>query len=314
MKKEKEKVLTNTIEHVYVPYALVAAITSPVLGWILVKEKGVEFGDLGTFGDFLGGSTVPLLTFITILLLIRTIRIQSNQLDVQKDEFTLLREEMASTKEALQEQGKTAKIQRFENSFFIQINELRNIKSNITKELYEHLVKHATKMVFDSDKLSFKDMMLYLDEQIELRVSANTAVILSQSKMEKDSPNYFHEYGKIYVQAYNHTIRDIEKLEDIISTFHFIIERIVILIFHNKSVMDGWELNYYKDYLYEEITREGFNIVLFHLILQSKEKEKVKELELDDYASPNGNPEFLSKLLNFLLNGSPDWQNKKAKK
>lgn len=100
MKEDNEIIHSNNIEQKYVPYTLAAVITSPVIGWILVKEKGYSFSELGTFGDFLGGSTVPLLTFITILLLIRTIRIQNNQLKIQKEEYTLLRKEMEDTKEA----------------------------------------------------------------------------------------------------------------------------------------------------------------------------------------------------------------------
>ncbi|MDM5214618.1 hypothetical protein QUF94_24840 [Peribacillus sp. NJ4] len=118
MKEDNENIYTNNIEQKYVPYTLAAVITSPIIGWILVKEKGYNFGELGTFGYFLGGSTVPLLTFITILLLIRTIRIQNNQLEIQnnqlviqKDEYTLLRKEMEDTKKVLQEQGKTARMQ-----------------------------------------------------------------------------------------------------------------------------------------------------------------------------------------------------------
>lgn len=310
MKKENDIGQADPIKDVLLPYFIIAVIFSPIIGWILIKKKGFNFSDLGSFGDFLAGSTVPFLTIITILLLIRTINIQNNQLEVQKNEFSLLTNELESTKEALQEQGKTARIQRFENSFYLQINELRDIKGKIVKEY------NSQRGVRFQTRLSYKDIMEYIDGEIELRVSANMTTILSQSKMEKNSSYYFHNYGKMYEKAYSHIIEAEDSLE-ILPTYHFIIERIVILIFHHKNVMDEWELNYYKDYLYEEITREGINIVLFHLVLMSKEKKKVKELELDDYLSVNGgNHKLLGKLFDFLLNGSPDWQdwqNKKAK-
>ncbi|MEC0347988.1 hypothetical protein [Peribacillus frigoritolerans] len=183
MKKQDKNVHNNTIEQVYVPYALVAVITSPVIGWILVKEKGFKFGELGTFGDFLGASTVPLLTFITILLLIRTIRLQSNQLDIQKEEFTLLREEMASTKEALQEQSKTAKIQRFENTFFMQIKELRDEKVLIQKHNSLH----------NAHLESFN----YTMEEIEGRYNKNMEKLIIESgivRLNRERDDFYTEY------------------------------------------------------------------------------------------------------------------------
>lgn len=302
MKKRNENVLTNTIEHVYVPYALVAAITSPVVGWILVKEKGFDFGDLGTFGDFLGGSTVPLLTFITILLLIRTIRIQSNQLDVQKNEYTLLREEMASTKEALQEQGKTAKIQRFENSFFNQINELRYIKSKIESEFIEMNDFKDEDGNGGLPRLPYKEIMVFFDTQIDLKVFADMEVLLKKNNIEKESPSYFENFYH-YFQMADHIISNNIVRFDTFSTYHFIIARIVILIFHNKEVMDKWELDYYLEYIYEEITHEGMNIVLFHLTSNTNTRRMVKELDLNNERNvygPNLNLKY--KLFEFLIN------------
>ncbi|MGG3480572.1 hypothetical protein ABES21_24155 [Peribacillus frigoritolerans] len=306
MKKKNKNVLTNTIEHVYVPYALVAAITSPVVGWILVKEKGVDFGDLGTFGDFLGGSTVPLLTFITILLLIRTIRIQSNQLDVQKDEFTLLREEMASTKEALQEQGKTAKIQRFENSFFIQINELRSIKSKIEIEFIE--MNDFTDEDGNSGipRLPYKEIMVFLDTQIDSKVFANKEGVLRGSNIGIESSSYLGNlHHKLTME--NHILSNNIVRMDTFSTYHFIIARIVILIFHNKEVMDKWELDYYLEYILEEITHEGMNLVLLQLASSLDTRRMVKELDLHNERNvygPNWNIKY--KLFDYLINRPTD--------
>ncbi|MCU6602740.1 hypothetical protein OCO53_20000 [Peribacillus frigoritolerans] len=312
MKEDNENIHTNNIEQKYVPYTLAAVITSPIIGWILVKEKGYNFSELGTFGDFLGGSTVPLLTFITILLLIRTIRIQNNQLEIQnnqleiqnnqlviqKDEYTLLRKEMEDTKKALQEQGKTARMQRYENSFFIQINELRNIKKEL--EEGEHYSFHP------GGKVPYKNVMEHTYKRIREMAFEDMVDYNLIHKLEEKSPAFLHEYGKLYDRAYSHWISDADDFNPF-STYHFIIERIVILIFHYKDVMDKWELKYYKDFLYEEISSEGINMVLLHLIMRSKERLKVKELKLDDYISPYNNPDFNRALFDFLLKGSQEW-------
>ncbi|MGG0284139.1 hypothetical protein ABEY41_03215 [Peribacillus butanolivorans] len=310
MKKENENVLTNTIEHVYVPYALVAAITSPVIGWILVKEKGFDFGDLGTFGDFLGGSTVPLLTFITILLLLRTIRIQSNQLEVQKDEFTLLRGEMEDTKIALQEQGKTARMQRFENSFSIQIEEFRKVKSSIENNYNETRLSTGAPYEY----LSYKDIMAYISGRIKIYTTEEMAT--SDFSLENDSLDYFYDYWYSYNNAYDITIMESDELdEDTFNRYFFIIDRIILLIYHNKNVMDKWELEFYIDSLYEEISTEGFSLALFNLAYHSKQKQKVKELDILGHVYVN-NQEFIHPFhflaFEFLLNNSSGaWYKKK---
>ncbi|MGG0248733.1 hypothetical protein ABEY24_10185 [Peribacillus frigoritolerans] len=295
MKKQDQNVHTNTIEHVYVPYALVAVIASPVMGWILVKEKGFKFGELGTFGDFLGGSTVPLLTFITILLLIRTIRLQSNQLDIQKNEFTLLREEMASTKEALQEQSKTAKMQRFENSFFMQIKELREEKILIQKS-HSYSNTHLEK---------FNNVM----SEIEDKYNTNMEKLIIEygiSRSDRQRDDFYTEYEALMSEAFDSTgVYE----EGQMTTFFYIIERILQIIYHYKKFMDVWELKFYLEYLNNEITSEGINIVLFDLCLHSKHQSLVKELNFNRFVNP-----ILSKikrredfrLLDYILNDKPD--------
>jgi hypothetical protein len=312
MKKEKANVLTNTIEHVYVPYTLVAAITSPVIGWILVKEKGFDFGDLGTFGDFLGGSTVPLLTFITILLLLRTIRIQSNQLEVQKDEFTLLRREMEDTKKALQEQGKTARMQRFENSFSIQIEEFRKVKSSIEND-YNEIPETPLSKGTPFEYLSYKGIMAYISGRIKIYTSEEMATL--DISLDIDSPDSFNDYWYLYNNAYDKTIMEFDELDQTFNRYFFIIERIILLIYHNKNVMDKWELEFYIDYLYEEISTEGFSLALFNLAYHSKQKQKVKELDILEHVYVN-NQEFIHPFhflaFEFLLNNSSrDWYKKK---
>lgn len=300
MKRQDKDDKDNKVEEVYVPYVLVAVITSPVIGWILVKEKGFDFEGLGTFGDFLGGSTVPLLTFITVLLLIRTVSLQSHQLDVQKQEFKLLTKEMEDTKEVLKEQGKTARMQRFENSFTKQIDELRKVKSIIEKEHNQRKGGNVS--------VSYKNIMLWIYKRINDETNHEMA-FLSVESTDKATPDVFALYWKLYNIAYHNTISRHDKFNaDTFDRYYFIIERIVILIYHNKSVMDEWEMEFYIDSFYDEITTSGYNLALFHLAYRSKQKQKVKELELlMEYIFVTvDNNKFISAAFEFLLNGSSD--------
>lgn len=65
----------------------------------------------GTFGDFIGGLTNPLVSVLTLFVAISVWRLQ-------KAELELTRGEMAQTKEAMADQAKTAEQQRREQRFF----------------------------------------------------------------------------------------------------------------------------------------------------------------------------------------------------
>ena len=57
-----------------------------ILGLFLVY-KGIDFQKLGPYGDFFAGSTVPVLTLVSFLAIIVTLRQQQDQLELQKKEF-----------------------------------------------------------------------------------------------------------------------------------------------------------------------------------------------------------------------------------
>lgn len=69
----------------------------------------------GTFGDFVGGLMNPLVSVLTLFVAISVWRLQ-------KAELELTRNEMAQTKEAMEDQAKTAEQQRREQRFFDLLN------------------------------------------------------------------------------------------------------------------------------------------------------------------------------------------------
>jgi len=80
----------------------------PVIGDTLFTSSKPSIGELGTAGDFLGGTTVPFLTIASVLFLVSTIFIQRSQLKLQHDELT--------------ETQNIFRSQSFENTFFNMIN------------------------------------------------------------------------------------------------------------------------------------------------------------------------------------------------
>lgn len=67
--------------------------------------------DLGTFGDFFGGTLNPILTFISVIFLISTIKIQQTELSLTRKELMQTRLEYKNTSDALNTQA-------IENTFF----------------------------------------------------------------------------------------------------------------------------------------------------------------------------------------------------
>ncbi|MFJ7932116.1 putative phage abortive infection protein [Peribacillus sp. NPDC096448] len=93
-----------------------------VLGTILVVGFKWNFEDLGPFGDFLAGSTVPLFTFVSAIGVILTLRLQQRQLEMQHEELKNSIMEIQETRKVMVEQGETMTLQRFESTFFNMIN------------------------------------------------------------------------------------------------------------------------------------------------------------------------------------------------
>jgi hypothetical protein len=81
----------------------------------------------GVFGDFIGGTLNPFLSFLALVILLRTFAMQKTELDLQ-------REELKDTKELLRLQTQTQIKQRFESTFFELLNVHNQILSEITKE------------------------------------------------------------------------------------------------------------------------------------------------------------------------------------
>lgn len=81
----------------------------------------------GTFGDFVGGLMNPLVSVLTLFVAISVWKLQ-------KAELELTRNEMAQTKEAMEDQAKTAEQQRREQRFFDLLNLYKSTVESISVE------------------------------------------------------------------------------------------------------------------------------------------------------------------------------------
>lgn len=119
-----------------------------------------SFSKLGTVGDFLGGTTVGLLSLSSILFLISTIVMQRKELGLQREELQLTRVELAKANEQYRITNETMLKQQFETTFFNMINMHNNLVEGLT--LYNQEIKGRDVFIslFDFIEAYYKkDMM-----------------------------------------------------------------------------------------------------------------------------------------------------------
>ncbi|MFJ7736915.1 putative phage abortive infection protein [Lysinibacillus sp. NPDC097287] len=90
-----------------------------------------SFSKLGTVGDFLGGSTVGLLSLASIFFIISTIVMQRKELELQRTELQLTRVELAKSNEQYEITNHTMKLQQFETTFFNMIQMHNNLINDL---------------------------------------------------------------------------------------------------------------------------------------------------------------------------------------
>ena len=86
--------------------------------YFFVEKVSERSGKLADLGDFLGGLLNPLLTFISVILLISTLKLTRDSVDISKRELMLSRQAMAESAVALKNQAQSLEIQNFNSLFF----------------------------------------------------------------------------------------------------------------------------------------------------------------------------------------------------
>ncbi|GAB2940315.1 hypothetical protein [Aquaspirillum soli] len=98
-------------------------------------------GDWGTFGDFIGGTLNPIFSLLAFLALLRTIRLQSKEMELTREEMELTRDELKRAAEAqektqlvLDEQLKITAVQKFEATFFLLLDQHHQMLESISQK------------------------------------------------------------------------------------------------------------------------------------------------------------------------------------
>jgi hypothetical protein len=94
----------------------------------------------GVFGDFVGGTLNPFLSFLALIILLRTFSMQQNELELQ-------REELSETKKILEIQTKTQLKQQFDSTFFA----LLNVHNQVFQDLPNNSIDNTHSYVFSTN-------------------------------------------------------------------------------------------------------------------------------------------------------------------
>jgi hypothetical protein len=141
-------------------------ISAVVVALVVVTSYFYQFGvyplpientDWGTFGDFVGGTLNPFFAFMAFLALLTTIRIQSNELELTRDE-------LSKSSNALESQVASIKQQNFENTFFKMIDVYNSIILDLSLEKFSN-----ARVFSDKFNVSFLGYPIFLNENIDTK-------------------------------------------------------------------------------------------------------------------------------------------------
>jgi len=120
------------------------AVIAVVAGAYFFKFHGPtadEQGTWGEFGDYVGGLINPIFGFITVLILVETLRVQRRDLELSRIELE------ASTK-ALKSQSITLARQNFEDHFFALIEQFNRVREGVT--YFTHRGLNAIEVIYEA--------------------------------------------------------------------------------------------------------------------------------------------------------------------
>ena len=147
---------------IWIVLAIIGVIAAWGLSWWLINKNIDCSTERGTFGDMFGAVNA-LFSGLAFAGLIVTLLYQKEELKLQREELKETRNELNAQKLEFQEQNKTMKRQRFENTFFNMLSLQQEITNNLFfqyekeidcnttqsyicrgREVFEEIYTHAT--------------------------------------------------------------------------------------------------------------------------------------------------------------------------
>ena len=150
-------------------YAGLAVFTIWLLSWVLI-DVFIADSDRGTFGDKFGAINA-LFSGLAFAGLIVTLLYQKEELKLQREELAQTREELKGKREEFEEQNKTMKRQRFENTFFNMLSLQQEIVANLTYDEVEHVIDFGNPLNRDVKHTLYNGRSIFREMYLNLTVS-----------------------------------------------------------------------------------------------------------------------------------------------
>lgn len=173
------KVLAEIFTWVFTIIGILLIVTAIIMPFRLrdyYKPKIEHYktiADLGTIGDFIGGTTVAFLTAASVFLLLATIIMQRKEIKISQQSIDELVKQTEASKEQAQEARKEAKItnetmkrQQFETTFFNMVSLHHNNTEKLSNKEFKgnDVIKDALKnfsdYYYEFASLKFKETYL----------------------------------------------------------------------------------------------------------------------------------------------------------
>lgn len=134
-KDKTNKEETKSRLWIWIVVAIIGVLAAWGLSWWLINKNIDCSTERGTFGDMFGAVNA-LFSGLAFAGLIITLLYQKEELKLQREELRETRNELNAQKLEFQEQNKTMKRQRFENTFFNMLSLQQEIIANLSYEYY----------------------------------------------------------------------------------------------------------------------------------------------------------------------------------
>jgi hypothetical protein len=128
-------------------------------------DLSLDHAKWGTFGDYIGGTLNPILSFISLIALLTTIILQSKELELTRDELKRSASAQEETKKILDKQSETLTRQQFESTFFSMLDQHNKLLESLTtpNNGTETKLKYIMHKVFDHRIIDLGDAKLALE-------------------------------------------------------------------------------------------------------------------------------------------------------
>lgn len=165
-KNLKDKLKMLDADRLFKWLSWIAAISSGLIIGVFLFYFSNFNGDLsskpehwGTFGDFIGGTLNPILSFFALMALLLTIVLQSKELEGTKEELRRSAEAQENSEKSFKEQSKILNKQQFESTFFSLLDQHNKVIDKLSESNNNRVDRSSalailTKHVLCEDTLS----------------------------------------------------------------------------------------------------------------------------------------------------------------